>query len=181
LNIAERSYLSTKIVVVAGDITKVEADALVNPANSQLTMGGGVAGALLRAGGSRIQKEALRKAPVQIGQAVATTAGKLKAKYIIHAPTMTRPAMAASLGNVRAATGASLECARQMRIQSIAFPGLGTGVGGLNLQDATYAIVEAIKRHIEAGTTIRQIVLVGYNSNLTKAFEKATRMLQQSV
>jgi len=93
------------------------------------------------AGGIRIQEEALRKAPVQIGQAVATTAGKLKAKYIIHAPTMTRPAMAASLGNVRAATGASLECARQMRIQSIAFPGLGTGVGGLNLQDATYAIV----------------------------------------
>jgi len=181
LNIAERSYLSAKIAVVAGDITKVEADALVNPANSQLTMGGGVAGALLRAGGSRIQEEALRKAPVQIGQAVATTAGNLKAKYVIHAPTMTRPAMAANLDNVSAATGAALECARQMRVESIAFPGLGTGVGGLNLQDAANAIVDAIKRHIEAGTTIRQIALVGYNSELAKAFEKATRILQQSV
>lgn len=181
LNAAERNYLGTKIAVVAGDITKLEADAVVNPANSQLIMGGGVAGALLRAGGSGIQKEALGKAPVQIGHAVATTAGKLKAKYVIHTPTMTRPAMATSLKDVRAATSGALECARQMRIQSIAFPGLGTGVGGLNLQDAANAIVDAIKSHIEAGTTIRHIALVGYNSDLAKAFEKATHMLEQSV
>ena len=181
MNIAERNYLDTKITIVAGDITKFEADALVNPANSELIMGGGVAGALLRAGGNRIQEEALRKAPVQIGRAVATTAGRLKAKYVIHAPTMTRPAMATSLENVRAAADGALECARQMRIQSMAFPGLGTGVGRLDLQDAANAIVEEIRRHIEAGTTIKQIALVGYNSDLAKAFEKATRTLQQSV
>ena len=178
MNIAERSYLNTKITIVAGDITKFEADALVNPANSQLVMGGGVAGALLRAGGNRIQEEALKKAPVQIGRAVATTAGRLKAKYIVHAPTMTRPAMATSLENVRAATRGALECAQQMRIQSIAFPGLGTGVGGLDLQDAANAIVEEIKSHIEAGTTIKQIALIDYNSDLTQAFEKATRTLR---
>ena len=179
MNIAERNYLDTKITVVAGDITKLEADAIVNPANSQLTMGGGVAGALLRAGGNRIQKEALRKAPVHIGRAVATTAGRLKAIYIIHAPTMTRPAMATSVDNVRAATNGALECARQMRIQSMAFPGLGTGVGGLDLQDAANAIVEEIKSHIKAGTTIKRIALVGYNRDLAKAFEKATRTLQR--
>ena len=180
MNIAERNYLDTKITVVAGDITKLEADAIVNPANSQLIMGGGVAGALLRAGGSIIQEEALRKAPVQIGHAVATTAGKLKAKYVIHAPTMTRPAMAASLDNVRAATKGALECAQQTRIQSLAFPGLGTGVGRLDLQYAANAIVEEIKSHIEAATSIKRIILVGYNSDLAKAFEKATRTLQNS-
>jgi O-acetyl-ADP-ribose deacetylase (regulator of RNase III) len=181
LNIAERNYLGTKITVATGDITKLEADAIVNPANSQLIMGGGVAGALLRAGGNKIQQEALGKAPVQIGHAVATTAGNLKAKYVIHAPTMTRPAMAANLEDVRAAAGGALECARQMHIQSIAFPGLGTGIGGLDLQDAANVIVEEIKSHIEAGTTIKKITLVAYDSSLVKAFEKATLGLEQGV
>jgi len=180
MDIPERNYMGTRVTVVIGDITKLEADAIVNPANSQLIMGGGVAGAILRAGGNQIQKQALSRAPMQIGHAVATTAGKLKAKYVIHAPTMTRPAMAASLDSVRAATKGALECAHQMHIQSLAFPGLGTGVGGLDLQDAANAIVEEIKSHIEAGTTIKQIALVGYNSDLAKAFEKATRTLQNS-
>ena len=180
MSIAERSHIGTEIAVVTGDITKLEVDAIVNPANSQLIMGGGVAGAILRAGGDQIQKQALKKAPVQIGHAVATTAGKLKAKYVIHAPTMTRPAMATSLDNVKAATKGALECAQQLRIQSLALPGLGTGVGGLEFQGAAKAIVEEIKSHIEAGTTIKQIILVGFNSDITKAFEKAARIFQQT-
>ncbi len=179
MSTAERKYVGTKITVVTGDITKLEADAIVNPANSQLTMGGGVAGAILRAGGSQIQEQALKRAPVEIGHAVATTAGKLKAKYVIHAPTMTHPAMATSLDNVKAATRGVLKCAQQIRIQSLAFPGLGTGVGGLNLQDAANSMVEEIKRHIEAGTTLKRIILVGYSSDITKAFETATLMFQQ--
>jgi len=175
MSTAERVYRSTKVTVVKGDITKLEVDAIVNPANSQLIMGGGVAGAILRAGGDQIQKEALRKAPVPVGTAVATTAGKLKAKHVIHAPTMTRPAMAANLEDVKGATKAALTCARLMRVTSVAFPGLGTGVGGLDVQDAANAMVEEVKRHIAAGTTIKQVVLVGYNSDLVKAFEKAIR------
>jgi O-acetyl-ADP-ribose deacetylase (regulator of RNase III) len=136
-------------------------------------MGGGVAGTILRAGGQQIQEQAWKKAPVQIGHAVATTAGKLKAKYVIHAPTMTRPAMATSLGNVKAATEAALRCAQQARFKSLAFPGLGTGVGGLDLQEAANAMVETMRRTIEPDTTIKQIILVGYNSDMVKAFEKA--------
>jgi O-acetyl-ADP-ribose deacetylase (regulator of RNase III) len=173
MSATEREFMGTKIIIVTGDITKLEVDAIVNPANSQLIMGGGVAGAILRAGGQQIQEQALKKAPVQIGRAVATTAGKLKAKYVIHAPTMTRPAMATSLGNVKAATEAALRCAQQAGAQSLAFPGLGTGVGGLDLQEAANAMVAAIKSRIEASTAIKRIVLVGYSSDMAKAFERA--------
>lgn len=175
--IAEHTYKGTTITVVTGDITKLQVDAIVNPANSQLLMGGGVAGAILRAGGNDIQKQALIKAPIPIGKAVATTAGKLKAKHVIHAPTMTQPAMAATLEDVKAATKAALECAKHTHVGNLAFPGLGTGVGGLNPQDAANAMIEEITKHIQQGTTIKQIILVGYNSNLATAFEKATRTL----
>ncbi len=178
VNIVERVYKDVKITVLTGDITKLEVDAIVNPANSQLIMGGGAAGAILRAGGDQIQKQALRKAPVQIGYAVATTAGTLKAKYVIHAPTMARPAMAATLEDIKAATRGALECAQRIHATSIAFPGLGTGVGGLDLQDAANAMAEEMKKHIEAKTTIKHIILVGYRPELAKAFEKATRPMR---
>ncbi len=174
----EREFKGTRITVVSGDITKLEVDAIVNPANSQLIMGGGVAGAILRAGGQQIQEQALKKAPVQIGHAVVTTAGRLKAKYVIHAPTMTRPAMATSLGNVKAATEAALRCAQQVHAQNIAFPGLGTGVGGLAPQEAADIMVEAMQEAIGAGTPIKLITLVGYNSDMTRAFEKALLVLR---
>jgi len=173
LNTAERVYKGIKITVVTGDITKLEVDAIVNPANSRLVMGGGVAGAILRAGGNQIQKEALRKAPVPMGRAVATTAGKLKAKYIVHAPTMTRPAMSANRENAKLATRGALECAQELGIESMAFPGLGTGVGGLNPQEAAKAMVEEIRKHLKTGTTLKQIILVGFGADLTEAFIEA--------
>jgi O-acetyl-ADP-ribose deacetylase (regulator of RNase III) len=173
MSATEREFKGTKIAVVSGDITKLEVDAIVNPANSQLIMGGGVAGAILRAGGRQVQEQALKKAPVQIGHAVATTAGKLKAKYIVHTPTMTRPAMATSLDNVKAATKAALRCAHQAHAQSLAFPGLGTGVGGLDPREAAKIMVETMKKAIEPDTTIKRIILVGYNSDMARAFERA--------
>ena len=174
----EQYYRGTKISVATGDITKLEIDVLVNPANSQLIMGGGVAGAILRTGGDQIQNEALKKAPIPVGKAIATTAGKLKAKYVIHAPTMTRPAMATNKENVKLATRAALECARQLNAKSVAFPGMGTGVGGLNLEEATDVMIAEIKKHVDSGTPTRNIILVGFNADLKRAFE---RSLQKSL
>jgi len=173
LTLAERVYKDKKIIVTTGDITRLEVDAIVNPANSQLIMGGGVAGAILRAGGNQIQQEALRKAPVPIGKAVATTAGKLKAKYVIHAPTMTQPAMSTSQENVKLATRAALRCAKELGVTSVAFPGMGTGVGGLNLEEAAEAMVTEIRKHVESGTSLKNILLVGFNADLAHAFQKA--------
>ena len=178
LTAVEQDYRGTKISVATGDITKLQVDALVNPANSQLIMGGGVAGAILRAGGDQIQKEALKKAPVPVGKAVATTAGKLKAKYVIHAPTMTRPAMATDRENVRLATRVALECAKQLSVKSVAFPGMGTGVGGVDPEEAAEGMIAEIKMHIELGTSLNGVILVGFSADLAHAFE---RSLQKSL
>jgi O-acetyl-ADP-ribose deacetylase (regulator of RNase III) len=170
MTILERRCIETTVSVIQSDITQVETDAIVNAANSSLIMGGGVAGAILRAGGRTIQEEANRKAPVPIGKAVATNAGKLKAKYVIHAPTMEWPAMPTDRNKVGLATKGALECAGKLGIDRIAFPGMGTGVGGLDVRDAAEVMVGEIKRHIESGTSLRRVILVGLNSDLTQAF-----------
>jgi len=171
MSVFERTYKNVTLSVVQGDVTKLEAEAIVNAANSRLIMGGGVAGAILRVGGKEIQEEAYRKAPVPIGEAVATTAGKLKAKYVIHAPTMELPAMQTNKQNVRLATRGALECAKQLGVSSIAFPGMGTGVGGLSFKEAAEVMVAEAKNHIESGTPLKKIVFVGFDSALTEAFK----------
>jgi O-acetyl-ADP-ribose deacetylase (regulator of RNase III) len=158
------------VAVEVGDITRIRADAIVNPANSRLVMGGGVAGAIKRAGGLVIEEEAIRRAPIPVGEAIATTAGKLKARYVIHAPTMARPAMNANLTSVEKATSAALRLARELRLTSIAIPGMGTGVGGVPVQEAAHSMIGAIRRHLEEGTTLKNIFLISIDERLIKAF-----------
>jgi len=132
------------IVIISGDITKFRCDAIVNPANSYGYMGGGVAGAIKRVGGVLIEKEAIAKAPIAIGSAIATTAGDLNCRYVIHAPTMKQPAMKIPLSNVTKAVNAALKLGVQLNIKNIAIPGMGTGVGGvLYLSAAKIMISEA--------------------------------------
>jgi len=169
----ERTYKGVRIVVLTGDIAEQEVDAIVNPANSMLVMGGGVAGAIRRVGGKEIEDEAVKRAPVQVGEAVVTGAGRLKAKYVIHAPTMERPAMRIGKRNVGLSVRGALKCAEGLKIRSMAFPGMGTGVGGLSLEEAAGAMVNKVKEHIDKGTTLKQIVLMGFREDLTRAFERA--------
>ncbi|RDD53721.1 MAG: macro domain-containing protein [Candidatus Korarchaeota archaeon NZ13-K] len=131
-----------KVILVLGDITEIEADAIVNPANTLLIMGGGVAGAIKRRGGEEIEREALRKAPVRIGEAVETSAGRLKARYIIHAPTVESPGGASSPEYVRAAVRASIKRGVELGIRSIAFPAMGAGVGGVPVEESVRIILE---------------------------------------
>jgi len=133
-----------RLVVVEGDITKARVDAIVNPANSLLVMGGGVAGAIKRAGGPEIEEEARRMAPVPVGRAVSTGAGRLPAKYVIHAPTMERPAMRIPLENAVKATRAALEEAKRLGVESIAFPAMGAGVGGLSVRDVAREMARVV-------------------------------------
>jgi O-acetyl-ADP-ribose deacetylase (regulator of RNase III) len=161
------------ISVELNDITKMHADAIVNPANSRLIMGGGVAGAIKRIGGPEIEREAIQKAPIPVGEAVATTAGRLRAMHVIHAPTMSRPAMSTNLVNVEKATTAALKVARELRLTSIAIPGMGTGVGGVPVQEAAVTMVDAVRRHLADGTTLKHIFLVSTDVTLIGAFESA--------
>jgi len=171
----ERIYKGVRIVVATGDITKQEVDAIVNPANSRLIMGGGVAGAIKRVGGEEIEDEAVKHAPVPVGEAVATGAGKLKAKYVIHATTMERPAMSIGKRNVSLSVKGALKCAEGLEIRSIAFPGMGTGVGGLSLEEAARTMVNEAKEHIDKHTTLKQIVFIGFKEDLTHAFERIVK------
>lgn len=169
----EHTYKNVKIAVVTGDITKQKVDAIVNPANILMIMGGGVAGAIKRAGGREIEEEAVRRAPVGVGEAIATKAGRLDAKYVIHAPTMERPAMQIGVRNVKLAMNGALECAKKLGVRSIAFPGMGTGVGGVRLDEAATAMLEEAKKHIDLGTSLGEIVLVGFTDKSAQTFEKA--------
>lgn len=163
------------ITIVREDITQSQAETIVNPANSRLIMGGGVAGAIRRAGGPTIEKEALQRAPIGIGDATATNAGKLAARYVIHAPTMRLPAMSTDLESVERATSAALRVARNLGLSSIAVPGMGTGVGGVPVNDAAQTMVRAIRKHLLEGTTLRHIFLVSIDRDLISAFESVLR------
>jgi O-acetyl-ADP-ribose deacetylase (regulator of RNase III) len=163
-------YKGVAIRVVKGDLTKIEADAIVNPANSFGYMGGGVALAIKRAGGDEIEKEAVRKAPIEIGKAVATTAGKLKAKFVIHSPTMVNPAGETDGEKVKLATIAALACAEEKGVKSIAFPGMGTGVGGLSYETAAEKMIEAVRDFLKEKKAAKEIILVGYNEELYNCF-----------
>jgi len=177
VKVFEHVYGGVRVEVWSGDITKIEADAIVNPANSLLLMGGGVAGAIKRVGGVEIEKEALKYAPVPVGKAVATGAGRLKAKAVIHAPTMERPAMRTSVEKVRAAVKAALECAEENGFVSVAFPGMGTGVGGVPVDDAAHVMVETVKEFVDRGTSIRCVMFVGFDKELTEAFTTKVKEL----
>lgn len=154
-----------EIEVVQGDITEMKVDAIVNPANTRLIMGGGVAGAIKRKGGKEIEEEALKKGPIPIGDAVFTSAGKLYCRYVIHAPTVEEPGGSSSLENVRKATRAALKTAEYLKISSIAFPGMGTGVGGLDVRSAAATMMREIKRHVMEGTCLKKIYFVAFRSD----------------
>lgn len=173
MQLCKYEYKDVVVEVVIGDITKMDIESIVNPANSLMIMGGGVAGAIKRAGGEEIEKEAMKQAPVPIGEAIVTKAGKLRTKYVIHAPTMERPAMRTNTNKVRAATKAALRKADEYGISEIAFPGMGTGVGGLDFEIAADTMVLAIKEYIDNGTNIKRIVLVALQKDLGAAFCKA--------
>ncbi|NOY78637.1 MAG: macro domain-containing protein [Calditrichaeota bacterium] len=159
------------IDVQLGDLTKIVADAIVNPANSFGKMGGGVAGAIKRAGGAEIEKEAVARAPIPVGTAVATTAGRLAARYVIHAPTMEKPTQRTTIENIKRAVQAALETADHLNVKSLAFPGMGTGVGRVPRPDAALAIVSVLLS-FEA-TSLKQVLLVDRNKEMVQAFRGA--------
>jgi O-acetyl-ADP-ribose deacetylase (regulator of RNase III) len=155
------------VVVEKGDLTQIDCDAIVNPANSFGYMGGGVAGAIKRIGGIEIEKEAASKAPIEVGKAVATTAGTLPCKYVIHAPTMKQPAMRIDVENVKLATQAALELGIELNLKTIAIPGMGTGVGRVPVEDAAEAIVGIAK---EFENKFEKIILIDRNEEMVNSF-----------
>ena len=159
------------IEVYRGDIAQLELDALVNAANNRLWMGGGVAGALKRAGGKEIEDEAVKKGPIPIGEAIVTGAGKLKAKYIIHAAVMAQD-LKTDAEKIRQATKNSLLRADELGIKSIAFPALGTGVGGFPLDECARIMIGEVLAHSTKEIGLIRVVFALYDEPAYQTFKQ---------
>lgn len=166
-------YRGVRISLRMGNIVDEDVDAIVNPANSLMIMGGGVAGAIKRFGGEEIEREALKYAPVPVGGAVATSAGRLRARYVIHAPTMEKPAEKTTLEAVRKAVAAALRIVAELNLGRIAFPGMGTGVGGLAVYEAVKAMAETVKEALDSGYKLKEVVFVAYTPSDVEEFRRA--------
>jgi O-acetyl-ADP-ribose deacetylase (regulator of RNase III) len=162
-----------QIHIAKADITDMAVDAIVNPANSLGIMGGGVAAAISRKGGPSIQKEAMSMAPIAVGAAIVTTAGKLWAKYVIHAPTMEEPGTKVGVENARRAARAALIAAALRGFDVIAIPGLGTGLGGLDPGEAARAMVDELRAHRQPKPVT--VYLVDLNDEILSRLEWAFR------
>ena len=145
------------IEVLESDITKLEVDAIANAANTDLRHGGGVAGAIVRAGGRAIQDESDAKAPIELGAAVATGAGELPCKWVIHAATM-HLGGPTSAEIIREATASTLRVADELGARSLALVAFGPGVGGFPLADAARIEAEEVRRHLDSGSALERIV-----------------------
>jgi O-acetyl-ADP-ribose deacetylase (regulator of RNase III) len=164
----------TTFQVLEADIAALELDALVNAANDHLWMGSGVAGALRRAGGPDVEREAVAQGPIPVGSAVATTAGRLPARWVIHAAVMGQD-LRTSADAITAATPSTLRLADELGACSVGLPAFGTGVGGFPLDGCAGLMVAAAATWARgrSGGSVARVVFVTYGSVATKAFERA--------
>src|ERR687890_2062724 len=145
--------MAAKVEVLETDITTLEVEAIANAANTRLAHGGGVAGAISRAGGPDVQRESDRRAPIGLGEAVETTAGKMPARWIIHAATMELGGPT-SADIIRRATASTLARAEQLGARSLGLVAFGTGVGGFPLAEAAAIEVEELRLHLDGGSRL---------------------------
>ncbi len=163
------------IEILQGDITDQECDAIVNAANNHLWMGAGVAGAIKRKGGEEIERQAVAQGPVDVGKAVITSGGKLKAKHIIHAAVMGQD-LHTDANKIRISTLNALQLADKNLVTSISFPALGTGVGGFSVfHCAKIMITETIEFLIQS-THLRHLRFVLFDKLTFDAFEEELKL-----
>jgi O-acetyl-ADP-ribose deacetylase (regulator of RNase III) len=160
------------VEVLDTDITTLEVDAIANAANTDLAHGGGVAGAISRAGGPDVQRESDAKAPIGLGEAVETTAGEMPSRWVIHAATM-RLGGPTSEDIIRRATASTLARADELGAKSLALVAFGTGVGGFPLEEAARIETEEVRRHLDEGSQLERIVFAVHGEAARAAFAAA--------
>lgn len=162
------------ISFLQGDLTDMDVDAIVNAANNDLQLGGGVAGAIRRKGGEEIQRDCSKVGPIPVGGAAITTAGRLKARHVIHAASM-------ALGGrttpdaLRSSVAQSLNLAAQHRLASIAFPAVGTGIAGFPMCECAEIMLEETARHLQGPTSVENVYFVLFDEQALKVFAEAWR------
>ena len=157
-----------------GDTTEADVDAVVNAANTQLQLGAGVAGAIRRKGGPAIQQECDQVGPVELGEAAITSGGQLKARYVIHAAGM-HLGGGVTADSCQAATVNSLHRAEEKQLRSIAFPAIGTGVGGLDMGSCAEIMLRAVRGHTPG--SLQRVLFVLFDDAALAAFQKTWKQL----
>lgn len=161
----------SKVTLRQGDLTEAKVDAIVNAANNDLLLGAGVAGAIRKKGGPTIQKECDGIGPIPIGEAAITGAGKLAARYVIHAASM-RLGGRTSEDSLRDSTHNSLLRAKEKGLESIAFPAIGTGVAGFPMERCAEVMLAEIRDHLNGATSLKGVEMVLYDNASLKVFER---------
>jgi O-acetyl-ADP-ribose deacetylase (regulator of RNase III) len=159
-----------ELEVAEGDITSLEVDAIANAANNHLWMGSGVAGAIKRAGGEEIEREAVQLGPIDVGEAVATSAGRLPARWVIHGAVMGQD-LQTNADLVRRTTESCLRVADDVGAESLALPAFGTGVGGFPLAECARIMVNAARRH--EPRSLKRVVFAVFGADAKAAFDTA--------
>jgi O-acetyl-ADP-ribose deacetylase len=160
-----------KISMRQGDLTDAHVDAIVNAANNDLMLGGGVAGAIRVRGGPTIQQECDKIGPIALGEAAITGAGALRARHVIHAASM-RLGESTSEANLRTATGNSLMRANENSLKSIAFPAIGTGIAGFPIERCAEVMLEEVRAHLNGLTTLERVDFVLFDRRSLEIFER---------
>jgi O-acetyl-ADP-ribose deacetylase len=171
--------LKERIQIQQGDITEMEVDAIVNAANNDLMLGAGVAGAILRRGGDSIQRECNEIGSIPVGYAAITGAGKLKARYVIHAASMGLGGERTTAKSLRTSTAHSLRIAAERKLKSIAFPAVGTGVSGFPVDECAQIMLKEAAQHLKGETSLETVYFVLFDERTRGTFERAWSKLQK--
>ena len=166
-----------EILLMRGDLTEMDTDAIVNAANNDLQLGGGVAGAIRRKGGDVIQEECNAIGSIPVGGAAITSGGNLKARYVIHAASMQLGGRTASHA-LRSSTAHSLRIAAQKSLKTIAFPAVGTGIAGFPMEECAEIMLAEAADHLKRGSSLEKIYFVLYDAVALEVFKKVLRHLE---
>jgi len=172
--------LADRIVIQQGDLTEMDTDAIVNAANNDLILGGGVAGAIRRKGGDAIQRECSEIGSIPVGYAAITTGGKLKARFVIHAASM-RLGGGTTPEALRNSTAHCLKIANERGLKSIAFPAVGTGIAGFSLEECAKIMLREIAEHLRDETSLETVHFVLFDDSAKEIFQRKWRKLQSDL
>jgi len=164
--------LRERIEICQGDLTGMDVDAIVNAANNDLQLGGGVAGAIRRMGGPQIQAECDEIGTIPVGGAAITSGGRLKARHVIHAASMQLGGRT-SAQSLRSSTAHSLRIAAQNGLKSIAFPAVGTGIAGFPIRECAEIMLRESAKHLAGATPVEKIYFVLFDKEALAVFEQA--------
>jgi O-acetyl-ADP-ribose deacetylase (regulator of RNase III) len=173
--------LAERIIIQQGDLTEMDVDAIVNAANNDLILGGGVAGAIRRKGGDEIQRECDEFGSIPVGYAAITTGGKLKARYVIHAASMSLSGTATTPKSLRTSTSHSLRLAADRKLKTLAFPAIGTGVSGFAIDECARIMLAETVKHLKAGSSLEAVYFVLFDSAACDVFQLIWQQLQKDL